>query len=276
MSLIFEDSGDIRSAYLSATTSRKSKISPAPINLVHFNKESVVGAKIKSELESYGWSFYEVEIPFDDINHDYPTLILDDLSSPLLPTIQEEQWEGLKQLTTLGSRILWVTEGSQIDIRFPGKAMIHGLSRTIRAEDPSVSLTTLDVENASGPNTALAIIEILKHLQEPRANTHLDDEYVERNGVILVSRIQPDHLINQAEKEDSTKRDLQIASFHESKTTIRLGCERLGTIDSLCYVEVDSEELPLGEGCVEVELKAAGLNFKVRRKYHESFSYRTS
>lgn len=43
---------------------------------------------------------------------------------------------------------------------------------------------------------------------------------------------------------------------------IQMQCERLGTIDSLYYTEVDSQELPLPDGCVEVEIAAASLNFK--------------
>lgn len=36
----------------------------------------------------------------------------------------------------------------------------------------------------------------------------------------------------------------------------------LGTIDSLCYSEVDSAEILLPDGRVEVVIAAAGLNFK--------------
>lgn len=43
---------------------------------------------------------------------------------------------------------------------------------------------------------------------------------------------------------------------------IRLQCERVGTTDSLIYSEVAPHELPLDDNKVEVEVYAAGLNYK--------------
>ena len=43
---------------------------------------------------------------------------------------------------------------------------------------------------------------------------------------------------------------------------VRVRCERFGTIDLVCYTEIAAKELPVKDNCVEVELAAAGLNFK--------------
>lgn len=258
-----EQSNALRSVTIA--TAQPSTVQATPsnqVNLVRFSSSTPVTQNIEDGLKRTGWELARHEAPFKSLKPKSTVLIMDDISSALLPTIREEQWEAIKALTQVGSRILWVTEGSQLDVTQPDKAMAHGLFRTVRAEDQSVSVTTLDVESASGTSTVKAIDTILRSLQQPAPKTHVENEYVERNGVISICRIQPNHLVNHAEKEDRQGADLQIQDLHKAETCIRLQCERLGTIDSLCYAEVDSVELPLPDGCVEVEIAAAGLNFK--------------
>jgi hypothetical protein len=232
------------------------------INLVRFSSLTAVTQDIEDGLKRIGWDVAEHKALFESLEPKSTVLVMDELSSALLPTLREEQWEGIKALTQGGSRILWVTKGSQLDVTEPGRAMAHGLFRTVRAEDPSVSVTTLDVESASGSKTLGAIDSVLRSLKQPRPRKHVENEYVERDGVISICRILPNHALNHAEKEDRQGADLQIKDLHAAKTCIRLQCERLGTIDSLCYSEVDSAEILLPDGCVEVEIAAAGLNFK--------------
>ena len=48
-------------------------------------------------------------------------------------------------------------------------------------------------------------------------------------------------------------------------------CERLGAIDSLHYSEVSTTDLPLDNDFVEVEIYAAGLNYKVSVNFGDFF-----
>ena len=253
----------LRSVTIATAKSSTAQVVPSNlVNLVRFSSPTPVTQKIEDGLKRIGWDLEEHRAPFESLKPKSTVLVMDDLSSALLPTIREEQWEGIKALTQVGIRMLWVTEGSQLDVTEPDRAMVHGLFRTVRAEDPSVSATTLDVESASGTKTLGAIDSILRSLQQPPPKNHVENEYVERGGVISICRILPNHLVNHAEKEDRQGADLHVRDLHAAETCIRLQCERLGTIDSLCYSEVHSAELPLPDGCVEVEIAAAGLNFK--------------
>ena len=254
-----------QSITLATADSRSSNAQAAPsnqVNVVRFSKSTSITQKIEDGLKRAGWTITEHAPPFASLKPKSIVLVMDDLSSPLFPSICEEQWEGIKALSQVGSRILWVTEGSQLDVTQPEKAMAHGLFRTVRAEDPSVSVTTLDVERSSGSQTLEAIDSVLHTLQQPAPKTHIENEFVERGGVISTCRILPNHLINTAEKENRQGAELRFRDIHKAETTIRLQCERLGTIDSLQYSEVGTVELPLPDDCVEVELAAAGLNFK--------------
>lgn len=236
------------------------------INLVHLVAATAVTSKVKQVLSNLGWQVSEHSpLNFPANSSDAITLVVDELNNPLLTTIENDEWKGIQGLLTSGSNILWVTVGSQFKVTKPDTALIHGLGRTVRAEDPSVRLTTLDVEAQTGPHTTWAIDEILKTLQTPAPKKRVDSEYAERNGAIFVSRIYADEAVNHAEKDDSSGGVPVTVSLHESPTTIRYQCERPGTLDSLQYSEVSSTELPLEENHVEVEIFAAGVNFKVLR-----------
>lgn len=117
----------------------------------------------------------------------------------------------------------------------------------------------------------MAIDRMLRYLEKPVPKTGIENEFVERHGIIHVSRVRPDEPINQVEKEDNDGAELVTRDLHEAETCIRLRCERLGTLDSLRYGEISETELPLRDDLLEVEMFAAGVNFKVcdlERKPH--------
>lgn len=140
----------------------------------------------------------------------------------------------------------------------PENAMIHGLCRTVRAEDPSVAVTTLDVQNPEGVHTASTISTILDHIQ--RRGPLTEHEFVERAGIIHVSRVLPNYAVNEMSEERVHGRVFGEVKLFDQTSTVRLISERLGTLDALQFNEIG--EIPLGPNRVEVELEAAGLNFK--------------
>ncbi|RYP64884.1 hypothetical protein DL771_008561 [Monosporascus sp. 5C6A] len=100
-------------------------------------------------------------------------------------------------------------------------------------------------------------------LQEPRnLDTELINELLERNGVIHISRIVPDAALTCLISDDISDRKTEPADLHETDTMLRLGAERLGSVDSISWMEVSSQPSPLQNGFVQVEVYAAGLNYK--------------
>jgi hypothetical protein len=233
------------------------------VDLVHLRNTTENTSKLKEALVQHGWQMDEHFFPFPNLRPKSTVLVLDELSSPVLTAVLGDQWQAIKELTSKENKLLWVTTGSQFEVTKPDNALIHGLSRTIRSEDPLLSLITLDTQSSSGAETVTAIDHTLKYLENATQKRPTETEFVERNGVLYISRIRPDSRINQAEKDERNGADLQIKNLHESETCIRLRCERLGTLDSLRYAEVSDKELPLRDHLVEVEIFAAGLNFKV-------------
>ena len=252
----------VQTAYLAQNDETEEETTDKTLSLVRLAHSNHFLSSITLGLRELGWQISEHSLALEHLQPKSTVLILDELSAPLLKDVTAEQWTAIKQLMKLGSKVLWVTSQSQLEVSSPNLAMVHGLFRTIRAEDISLSLTTLDVESVNSTSTIDTIGQILERLREPAPKTRIESEYVERSGTIHVSRIMPDEAVNRLKSEELDGAELQLRSLHDSPTAVRLQAERLGTLDSLQYCELSKFELPIGVDCIEVEIYAAGLNFK--------------
>ncbi|KAJ5961308.1 uncharacterized protein N7479_008458 [Penicillium vulpinum] len=258
--LAFAESNEFASLNLSCVQA-EADCTSKEVSIYQFLERSTSAPKLIAALKARGWNVTTYGAG-EAGKAPKRLLVLDELDAALLPTLSSEQWESLKSLLALDKRILWVTTGSQTCVSSPNKAMIHGLGRTVRAEDPLVQLTTLDVSGSSTEATLESVETILERLGQPEVFNHVDSEFIERNGLIYINRIQPDDQVNAAASENFQGSELVNQSLHDSPNMIRLRCERVGTTDSLIYSEVAPHELPLDDNKVEVEVYAAGLNYK--------------
>ena len=264
------NSEGVKSAYLSTADNSKaqthvtSDLAQSVLSIVHLSVTSYLSKGMRKALEESGWFITEHFYPFPHLQPKSTVLILDELFTPILSTISGHQWQAVKELIiTLRSKILWLTKGSQFKVTAPENALIHGFFRTVRAEDPSVNITTLDVEAAENPATFSAVNSILELLKHPAPKTNIESEFVERDGVIYVSRIVPDTAVNRYKAESISGAEPVLKSLHSLEPVTMLRAERLGTLDALTYSEMSPAELPVLENNVEVEIHAASLNFKV-------------
>lgn len=264
-SVPFDCSESLKTGYLSVARSEATDAhsKAQSLELVHLATSSKASVDLTHKLQDHGWQISEHSGCLD-FPKNSTVLVADELSSPVLPTVDATQWRMLHDLVASGSRILWLTSDSQLSFTNPSAAVIDGFARTLRNEDPALNFKILDVESSAGPAISVATNALLHSLVRSAPKTQIENEFVERKGVIYISRIEADDLVNQAEKDDMNGADPVSTALHDLQTTVRMRAERLGTLEFLCFAEVDSEELPLKDGCVEVELFAAGLNFKVR------------
>ena len=150
-----------------------------------------------------------------------------------------------------------------MDVTHPEHSLVYGTARTLLLEHPTHLILCLDVESNTSTSSFGAIDTALRHINSVDDLKHVDAEFVERGGVFHVSRIVPDDAINLAEyhAQHGAETVNEIICGHDS--TIRLVTDQRGTLDSLIYVQVAETE-PLGDAEVEVDVRAAALNFKVR------------
>ncbi|ROW10618.1 hypothetical protein VMCG_01994 [Cytospora schulzeri] len=217
-------------------------------------------SKILGHLVQSGWNIQKLADP-STITTGQLVLVLDELVSPIMVHPDTKQWDTVKHLIQKQSKVLWVTSGAHLNVTNPNAAAINGLFRTIRAEE-GVRLVNLDVEHPTGDATGAAIVSCLDFLRQPEPKDQLESEFVERGGVVQVSRLLPDWEITKLQGHHPSDRKTEVMDIHASETIINMGAERLGDVDSIHYHELTAEPFPLEEGYVEVEVYAAGLNYK--------------
>ncbi|KAI0191440.1 putative polyketide synthase [Xylaria flabelliformis] len=215
-------------------------------------------------LRQLGWAGELLNLP-DVSSHDKhsPLLLLDDPQQPILSTVTSEQWHDLRRLVCSGFKILWVTVGSQLHVTSPSHALIHGYTRTLRGEDTTLVLKTLDVSALAEFNAAKATISVMGRFSTEDQNmADAEHEFCERDGVIHVNRILPDDKLARVWGNSNDGAGFQRVWFRRHPRTIRMGCERIGALESLCFHEVDEQDSVLGDAEVVVDIRAAGLNYK--------------
>ena len=146
-------------------------------------------------------------------------------------------------------------------VAYPERSLMFGAARSILAEYPQNMVLCLDVESNTNNISLQAIHQALRHLVSANDLARMDSEFVERDGMYHISRVIADKSINQAEKESQEGAELRHDIIHGHKSTIRLISERPGTLDALVYSELPDMP-PLEDDEVEIEVHAAGMNFK--------------
>ncbi|KAK1774693.1 hypothetical protein QBC45DRAFT_337084 [Copromyces sp. CBS 386.78] len=201
---------------------------PRSLTVVGFRRCSrPLPPSLHEKLEYSGWTVrHQSASALDTLVAPNNTvfLVLDELSSPVLAHASGKQWESLKRLTASGNPVVWVTRGSQYQVTDPDNAVVHGLFRVVRREDPTARLTTLDVQSATSLATAWVVDKILELVRIHKAET----EYAERNGVVSVQRLMPDTNVNAFKQGEINGGQTVAKGFHEQESTVQLEASESG------------------------------------------------
>lgn len=220
--------------------------------------------KVCDDLATQKWVLTHSSNPLEDVSPDTGiVVVLDELFSSVMETLDAKQWELLQHLAKVQRPLLWVTSRSTD----PTRAAAVGFLATIRAEE-QVPFFTLDVEANTGPTTINAISTCLGRVWEmtsakkfdPRTST--DYDFVERGGIVNVSRVYRDSGLTFGQSTHPSDRKTELVDLHKSGTMIKSRCEKLGDLDAVHFGEVNAEPSSLPDGMVEVEIYAAGVSYK--------------
>ena len=118
-----------------------------------------------------------------------------EIEKPLLAFINQEQLHCLKVITGNASKIAWLTAGDLLASAHPDFSLVTGLARTLMAEEPDLSFYVLDIPapEISLECTTKNITAVLKQCKDQI----LDFEFIQRNGVLHVSRFSKDTFNNE-------------------------------------------------------------------------------
>lgn len=181
-----------------------------------------------------------------------------DLHEPLLHEMSEEIFK-----TIVGyfqkhkARMIWVTEACQIDCQNPKPAMTLGLARTVRNEY-SLDLFTVELDNSTTvPRATEAVVDILCRVSTPDLSLESmdhDHEYAIVDGNVLIPRFHWQTVTSAFAGAKHTE--------DYDGTVKRINMSTPGLLHTMRWADGISKAPAKNE--VLVEVKAVGLNFRVR------------
>ncbi|CAG7972082.1 unnamed protein product [Penicillium salamii] len=220
---------------------------------------------LQGSLKNAGYSRVDIVSPseLDGVVFSNALCIsLVDLECNYLNEMNETQYNNLKKLLNEPENLLWVTEDPATN---PHSNMSMGLLRTVRWERDSdgsniVTLTVPQKNQIELNQASLVddILKIVKHqfLNESKADRHA--EYLLRDGVIHVGRLNDSNAADQFLGSRSSKLYPTHQRFDEIAYPIELHKIAAGG-DGYHWVADPQHEMPLAEDEVEIEVRAVGL-----------------
>ncbi|KAK4446921.1 reducing polyketide synthase rads1 [Podospora aff. communis PSN243] len=187
-----------------------------------------------------------------------------ELERPILGSLSEADFEGIRGMILDCERLLWITRGED-----PSLKLVDGFARCIRSEMAGIKFQLLhlssggrsDIRAGSTGHGAGLAARIL--LQEPADGG--DSEFREHDGLPQVSRFY-----QSAEADEQVRNHLLDSARVASLPTggdhvpLRLSIGRPGLLNTLQFVpeETGTALAPLDDDEVELEVRASGINFR--------------
>lgn len=204
-----------------------------------------------------------------------------DLEGPFISSMKQEDLDLLKAMARLSTNIFWITRGAGADAKCPEKTMISGFARAIMQEYPGLHITNIEVADPAHASSAFQ--RIYKQQQqlistttigssaeklELRESDYLQQSTEEGEEEILIPRVFPATEINNHVHEQTGPPKLTNKTISnppnrkdEKEEDLELRFTT-GRLDSFHFAEADTPpHHPLGADEVELEVKAAGINF---------------
>ena len=168
----------------------------------------------------------------------------------------QEQFSAIKKITNNASKLLWLTSGSLADGQNPEMSLGFGLSRTVMAEQPSLDFSIIDIDKPGEvvDVTVSNLLTVLAHTSEER-----DHEFVQKEGILHVSRIVPNDRENDMFRQKKAGRT-ELVPLGDTDVC-KLSITDPGQMDTLHFVKASLLDV-IPEGHIEIQVKAVGINAK--------------
>ncbi|KAK3297911.1 PKS01 highly reducing polyketide synthase [Chaetomium fimeti] len=184
-----------------------------------------------------------------------------EVDRPVLRQLTEDHFTFIKGLILGAQKVLWVGAFPETD---PNSAIVTGLARVVRSEEPGIVFHTLQLSlpsKGAGADTLPGLV--LRAFQTPGG----ENEFRVNNGTIEISRVVEDGELNAdlleslgvARAETATVKQVPL---EEAGTPLKLSVRNAGLLDTLCFEPDTLPDTPLGDDEVEIEVKATSLNFR--------------
>jgi NADPH:quinone reductase-like Zn-dependent oxidoreductase len=190
-------------------------------------------------------------------------IFLQEIETPLLSTLNADQFDALQKMLTSVTGAFWVVRGAYANATTPDLNMVAGLSRTIRSET-LLPFATLDLDGISPlPRGKVieAIIKVFSAVFGKASSSNGDMEFMERSGSFFTPRIINDDAMNDIVYRETKPSAVQPVPFGEGDRALKLTIGNLGALDTLHFVDAESEA-PLDPDSIEIQVKSIGVNHR--------------
>lgn len=191
-------------------------------------------------------------------------IFLSELHKPILAGLSEQQFLALQKLLTTVEGVLWVVRGAYDKSANPEANMVAGLSRAIRSET-AMKFATLDLDAAtqlSEAHTTKAILEVFRAAFGSESSNNSELEFMERAGAFYTPRIVNDDEMNAYVHKQTNPSVLEPIPFGADDRKLKIAITTPGALETLHFLDDSSVEEPLKSDQVELEVKAAGMNYR--------------
>jgi emericellamide synthase (highly reducing iterative type I polyketide synthase) len=248
-----------------ATPKRKtSQIQQVRI-LVDDNSRNVANAFQSLIGTSAGGSIIQQDCVQASISSEAIYVVLLEVVQSFLASCTASEFLKIKEVLLQSKGVLWVTKGAAIESESPQKAVITGLSRTIRSEDPTSNILTLDLDPSNDDPTYMAqqILKVYNQAFGPHSKEFLNEfEYAVRDGKVLIPRICADRNIGDYIRRSVGEQKMQIASLAQPGRALGLEIETPGLLESFYWADSKHHSRPPTANEVQVQMGMFALNFK--------------
>jgi acyl transferase domain-containing protein/NADPH:quinone reductase-like Zn-dependent oxidoreductase/aryl carrier-like protein len=154
------------------------------------------------------------------------------------------------------TNVVWLLCGATNDTVQPSLSLMAGLLRTLRSEVPEARIVTLDLDA-----TVKDARYIASRAVESLTQCLTEDELSDRNGRLLIPRIETDDARNEKLPMPGNRQPSLQPLRDGRNLALKIG--KTGLLDSLVFEDDEQSANPeLAPGDIEIEVRASALNFR--------------
>ncbi|KAI1261843.1 reducing type I polyketide synthase 10 [Xylariaceae sp. FL1019] len=189
-----------------------------------------------------------------------------ELQSPLLAGISDEDMHKVKIIIDNVSSLIWTTNADILHGTRPDHALMGGLSRALMLEQPSLKVFTYDIDEPDKhlEATAQRLAALLSQGRSISSSSKdADYEFVQRKGVVHVSRFVPDDAVNQSFR--SRQGLATVKRRVDEAGDFRLLVRQAGQLDTIYFHSQGTTPTgapTIGPGEVRIKVASVGVNAK--------------
>lgn len=197
-----------------------------------------------------------VSVPWDDKTPYWtgkPCISLLEVDHATMDDPTETEFERIKKLILETTKTLWISGHSE-----PSSAIVTGLGRTVRNEEPGLGFHTLQFDLSSCQDLKSTAELILQAFTDNSG----DNEFKIDNEVIQVSRVLEDDATNDKLHmlDPLHSKTLSTAVLGQSTQPLKLSIQNAGMLSSLCFdKDTGTPSTGLNEDELEIAIKASSV-----------------